>query len=143
MKVKMRREGVFIVGGIRNVDAFDGVLVGEMVDGDLIYRGVVEWGFKAHDVLRLLAHAKDSSHGVSPFADLKTARNVIWMEPKLRPGISYAEMMSGKLRAPSWRRLVERATAPGARAGWSMPQRPGDPDADLPRCPVAADSLLE
>ena len=32
MKVKVRHEGVFL-GGIRNVDAFDGALVGELVDG--------------------------------------------------------------------------------------------------------------
>jgi ATP-dependent DNA ligase len=42
MKVKQRHEGVFVVGGIRSVDAFDGVLVGEMVDGELCYRGAVE-----------------------------------------------------------------------------------------------------
>ena len=44
VKVKVRREGVFVVGGIRNVEAFDGVLVGELVDGRLEYRGSVEWG---------------------------------------------------------------------------------------------------
>jgi ATP-dependent DNA ligase len=31
VKVKVRHEGVFVVGGYRNVDAFDGVLVGEYV----------------------------------------------------------------------------------------------------------------
>jgi ATP dependent DNA ligase domain len=43
IKVKLRHERVFVVGGIRNVDAFDGVLVGETIDGELLYRGVVEW----------------------------------------------------------------------------------------------------
>jgi ATP-dependent DNA ligase len=31
MKVKVRHEGVFVIGGIRDVNAFDGVLVGERV----------------------------------------------------------------------------------------------------------------
>ncbi len=57
MKVKLRHEGVFVVGGIRNLDAFDGVLVGQRVDGELRYRGVVECGFRAADVLELLREA--------------------------------------------------------------------------------------
>jgi hypothetical protein len=43
--VKVRHEGVFVVGGIRDVNAFDGVLVGERVGDELRYRSVVEWGF--------------------------------------------------------------------------------------------------
>ena len=35
-KVKVRHEGVFVVGGIRNVDAFDGILVGERVGDRLL-----------------------------------------------------------------------------------------------------------
>jgi len=51
IKVKLRREGVFVVGGISDVDAFDGALVGERVSGELMYRGVVEWGFRAEPAL--------------------------------------------------------------------------------------------
>jgi hypothetical protein len=47
----MRYEGVFIMGGIRDVDAFDGVVVGEHVDDGFEYRGFVEWGLRAADVL--------------------------------------------------------------------------------------------
>ena len=50
---------MFVVGGIRNVHAFDGVVIGEKVGEDLVYRGVVEWGLRAQDVLALLRHAKD------------------------------------------------------------------------------------
>ena len=42
VKVKFRHERVFVVGGFRNPDAFDGVLVGELVDSALHFRGVVE-----------------------------------------------------------------------------------------------------
>jgi ATP-dependent DNA ligase len=64
MKVKVRREGVFVVGGIRDVNAFDGVLVGQRVGDALRYRGVVEWGFRAPDVLALLDHARRWSRPV-------------------------------------------------------------------------------
>jgi hypothetical protein len=101
-------EGVFVVGGIRNVDAFDGVLVGEQVGDQLVYRGVVEWGFRAHDVLTFLRHAEDYGSRLSPFSDLKAARNVIWLEDRLRAEVAYSEVSRGVLRAPLWRGLVTR-----------------------------------
>jgi ATP-dependent DNA ligase len=106
IKVKLRHERVFVVGGIRNVDAFDAVLIGEKVDGELRYRGVVEWGFKARDVLRLMRDARIFAQSTSPFADLRTMRNAVWMEPRLLAEVSYAELIDGRLRAPSWRGLV-------------------------------------
>lgn len=106
IKVKLRHERVFVVGGIRNVDAFDGVLVGERVGDELHYRGVIEWGFKAHDVLRLLRETRTFAQTTSPFADLRTMRNAVWMEPRLLAEISYSEIVDGRLRAPSWRGLV-------------------------------------
>ena len=54
VKVKVRHENVFVVGGIRNVDAFDGVLVGELADDRLEYRGCVEWGYRAADEGRVV-----------------------------------------------------------------------------------------
>src|SRR2546427_3039363 len=45
-KVKVRHEGRFLVGGIVDNDGdFGGVLVRELVAGDLLYRGIVEWSF--------------------------------------------------------------------------------------------------
>jgi bifunctional non-homologous end joining protein LigD len=103
MKVKVRHEGVFVVGGIRDVNAFDGVLVGERVGGTLHYRGVVEWGFKAPDVLALLEHARRWSRPSAPFVDTPRMRSVTWVEPRLEAEVSYAEIVEGRLRAPSWR----------------------------------------
>lgn len=103
-KVKVQREGVFVVGGIRNVDAFDGVLLGELVGGELRYRGVVEWGFRAPDVLELLREAK-TPRRTSPFVDAPRMRSAVWIEPRLHAEISYAEIVEGRLRAPSWRAL--------------------------------------
>ena len=46
LKVKVRHEGRFLVGGIvDHADEFGGLLVGERVGGALLYRGTVEWGF--------------------------------------------------------------------------------------------------
>jgi hypothetical protein len=45
------------IGGIRDVNAFDGVLVGERVRRAPL-RGTVEWGFTAPDVLALLERAR-------------------------------------------------------------------------------------
>jgi ATP dependent DNA ligase domain/ATP dependent DNA ligase C terminal region len=111
IKAKLRHERVFVVGGIRNVDAFDGVLVGERVGDELRYRGVVEWGFKARDVLRLMRDARIFGESTSPFADLRTMRNAVWMEPRLLAEVSYSEIIGGRLRAPSWRGLVRHNAA--------------------------------
>jgi ATP-dependent DNA ligase len=104
VKVKQRYESVFVVGGIRNVDAFDGALVGEEVGEQFQFRGVVEWGFRAADVLELLREAR-TPRRTSPFADLRSMRGAVWLEPRLRAEISYAESVGGRLRAPSWRGL--------------------------------------
>jgi ATP-dependent DNA ligase len=108
MKVKVRHEGVFGVGGIRDVNAFDGVLVGERVSDELHYRGFVEWGFKAPDVLALLEHARRWSRPGSPFVGAPRMRSVTWVEPRLEAEVSYSEIVEGRLRAPSWRALVSR-----------------------------------
>jgi bifunctional non-homologous end joining protein LigD len=103
-KVKVRHEGVFVVGGIRDVNAFDGVLVGQRVGDALHYRGVVEWGFRAPDVLALLDHARRWSRPGSPFVDAPPRmRSVTWVAPRLQAEVSYAEIVEGRLRAPSWR----------------------------------------
>jgi len=102
----VRHEAVFEVGGIRDANAFDGVLVGERVGEHLHYRGVVEWGFGAADVLEVIRTARACRTAVSPFADLRSMRGAVWLDAPLRAEISYAEIVSGRLRAPSWRRLI-------------------------------------
>jgi ATP-dependent DNA ligase len=76
------------------------------VDGALRFRGVVEWGFKAPDVLALLDHARRWSRPSSPFAGAPRMRSVTWVEPRLEVEVSYAEIVEGRLRAPSWRGLA-------------------------------------
>ena len=123
LKVKQRHEGGFLVGGIRNVDAFDGVLVGELVDGALRFRGVVEWGYRAADVLTVLQYAKDYPLRTSPFIDAPKMRNAVWMEPRLRAEVSYAEIVEGRLGAPAWRALAGAPTVKRSQE----PPRTGPP----------------
>lgn len=106
VKVKLRHERVFTVGGIRDVDAFDGVLVGEWVGDALQFRGIVEWGFRAADVLELLREAKYAPQRLSPFMDLPRMRGVVWIAPRLRAEITYAQIVRGKVRAPMFRGLI-------------------------------------
>ena len=44
----------------------------------------------------------------SPFIDAPKMRSAVWMEPRLLAEVSYAEIVDGRLRAPSWRGLVTR-----------------------------------
>src|SRR5262245_32087076 len=60
---------------------------------------------------RHAASAAAGSSLVSPFVDLPRMRDAVWIAPRLRAEISYAEIGDGKLRAPSWRGLV-RPDAP-------------------------------
>jgi hypothetical protein len=50
--------------------------------------------------------ARIFAQSASPFADLRTMRNAMWMEPRLLAEVSYAELIDGRLRAPSWRGFV-------------------------------------
>jgi hypothetical protein len=92
---------------IRDANAFDGVLIGEQIDDKLHYRGVVEWGFRAADVLEVLRTARMFDTRTSPFVDLPAMHGAVWLEPRLRAEVSYAEVIGGRLRAPSWRRLID------------------------------------
>jgi hypothetical protein len=45
----------------------------------------------------------------SPFVDLRTMRSAVWLELRLRAEVSYAEIVDGRLRAPTWRGLTRSA----------------------------------
>jgi ATP-dependent DNA ligase len=56
LKVKVRHEGQFIVGGVmRSGSQVTGLLVGQRERGRLLYRGTVEWGLFRQVVTRLVA----------------------------------------------------------------------------------------
>jgi len=74
----------------------------------LHHRGSVEWGFRAPDVLEVLREARYAAQSISPFVDPPRMRGTVWLAPRLRAEVSYADMATGQLRAPSWRGLVRR-----------------------------------
>jgi len=59
-------------------------------------------------VLALLHEAKHSRQRVSRLVDLARMRGAVWLAPRLRAEVSYAEIVMGQLRAPSWRGFVSR-----------------------------------
>jgi hypothetical protein len=86
-----------------------GVLVGERIGDALHFLGILEWGFRAADVLKLLRETKYApQRRLSPFVDLPRMRGGVWLNPRPRAEISYAEMATGQLRALSWPGLICR-----------------------------------
>jgi hypothetical protein len=63
--------------------------------------------YKAPDVLALLDHTRRWSRPGSPFVERWRTRSVTWVEPRLEAEVSYAEIVEGRLRAPSWRGFAD------------------------------------
>lgn len=113
-KVKLTREGVFLVGGVTRgegwrADTFGALLLGEMVDGRLVYRGAVGTGFSDSELARLLARLSPLAQGECPFLtrpdDLRSPV-LFWTRPQIRVEVSYLEIsQDGRLRFPAYRRL--------------------------------------
>jgi hypothetical protein len=60
----------------------------------------------------------------SPFADLRTMRNAVWLEPRLRPRSPIENIIDSRLRAPSWRGVVrDEDQSIVARSGWERSER--------------------
>ena len=57
-------------------------------------------------MLEFLREAKTFARRTSPFLDRPGMRSTVWLEPRLRVEVSYAEIVGGRLRAPSWRTLA-------------------------------------
>jgi bifunctional non-homologous end joining protein LigD len=109
LKVKVRHEGTFIVGGVmRSGTNVTGLLVGTRKGRRLLYRGTVEWGLFRQLVGELVAGVEGLIRSTSPFADLTRATSdVVWLEPRLVAEVSYSELMEDRLRDP-----VLRVSAP-------------------------------
>jgi len=74
LKVKVRYEGVFVVGEILGTaDAPEGRLVCEHVERQLLYRGVVEWGVPRGIIADLLERARVVSRSHSTTSPTRDA----------------------------------------------------------------------
>jgi bifunctional non-homologous end joining protein LigD len=105
LKVKLRHDGRFVVGGV--VERAEGwsLLLGSAERRQLRYRGLVHWG-----VGRRLAEALTANglvRSTSPFSDRVPLRRVTWLEPRLMAEVSYANMTANGLRAPVFRGFHE------------------------------------
>jgi bifunctional non-homologous end joining protein LigD len=105
VKVKIRREGRFIVGGVVGwPHTFAGLLVGQHMGRRLLYRGSVEWGLGLRTAEQIVRRAQQTS--TSPFDDFRLSHGVTWLEPTLYVELTYSEIMEGRLRDPVYRGLV-------------------------------------
>ena len=105
VKVKIRREGQFIVGGIvGHPHTFARLLVGQRIGRRLLYRGTVEWGLGMRTAQELLRRGRERS--TTPFHDFRLSRGVTWLEPTLHVELTYSEVMEGRLRDPVYRGLA-------------------------------------
>ena len=100
-KVKVRREGKFIVGGTAaTASGYRALLLGARVGRELRYVGTVEWG-----VGRALAEAITENvptRTESLFADHRRHRGVVWLDPRVVVEVSYASSSMDGCAIPCW-----------------------------------------
>lgn len=105
VKVKIRQEGQFVVGGIgETADGAPRLFIGQIVKDELVYRGAVEIGVGRRLVEELLKRA--AQQRTSPFKGLRL-RRAIWLQPTVAVEVSYGRIMQGWLREPACRGLME------------------------------------
>jgi len=105
VKVKIRREGRFLIGGILGLPyTFAGILVGKRQGRRLLFRGTVEWGLGMRTAQELLRRGRERR--TTPFHDFRLSRGVTSLEPTLHVELTYSEVMEGRLRDPVYRGLA-------------------------------------
>jgi bifunctional non-homologous end joining protein LigD len=108
LKLKVRREGAFPIGGIaKDGEHFRGLLLGKRHGRGLAYVGFVEYGFTRPAVDEILSRSRRLVRAASPFT-MTPDRAAMWLEPELLADISYSELMEGWLRGPMYRGLIAR-----------------------------------
>jgi bifunctional non-homologous end joining protein LigD len=108
-KVKVRSEDAFYVLGVRESHgSFAGIVVGAEAGSETNYVGIVEYGFGQRALAELLTRARPLVRRQAPFPGAPDL-NVLWLEPKLVALVTYLEQVSGRLREPVYRGLIESA----------------------------------
>ena len=112
LKVKLRQEGRFVIGGVAMARAGHqgGVLVGEWDGERLLYRGFVDLGLSRSALEALGTTAQPLARPTSPFADVSRRKDTMWLEPLLEAEVSYGRIVGGQLREPVLRRFVTERT---------------------------------
>jgi bifunctional non-homologous end joining protein LigD len=104
LKVKVRREDEFVIGGYTaprgHRQGFGALLVGVFDDkGALRYAGKVGTGYSERTIASLMARFPPLLRAQSPFAERVREKWVTWLEPRLVAQVAYAEFTAdGKVR---------------------------------------------
>jgi bifunctional non-homologous end joining protein LigD len=113
----------FVVAGFRKSDKrgrpFSSLLLGEHVDGNLLYRGRVGTGFDEKDFETLSAKFARRRRKTSPFAETpaEARQGAVWLTPDIVVQVSYLEETpDGRLRHPSYLGLREDKPAADVQA---------------------------
>jgi bifunctional non-homologous end joining protein LigD len=106
-KVKVRREGVFILAGIaRDQDGYLMLIVGVRDGRALRFAGTVGFGVTRRVVDGLYPQIEPLVRATSPFRERLRFADCVWLEPGLRVEVTFSELVKGRLRDPVFRRLV-------------------------------------
>ena len=105
LKVKLRKESEFVIGGFTaptGSRAHLGALLVGLYDGPALrYTGKVRSGYTRESLAELAKLLAPVRTETSPFADAPRLRNATWVKPKLVAQIAFAEWTAdGKLRQP-------------------------------------------
>ncbi len=124
LKIKCNGHDDFIIGGWRPSTVagrpFASLLVGEPVDGKLVYRGRVGTGFDSRDLAELGKKLRTLEIKAPPFDTLprEARRDARWVKPELVAEIGYTETTAdGLLRQPRYLGLRADKPASGSPPG--------------------------
>ena len=115
LKVKCFKEGIFYICGLTEGEnerstTFGSLILGEIVDGKLVYVGNVGSGF-TQDQLKMLLYLLEPMKGDCYLQRADIDRLVkFWTQPGLKCEVRFLERTSdGKLRFPTFRKLCYMA----------------------------------
>jgi bifunctional non-homologous end joining protein LigD len=120
LKVKIRKESEFVIGGFTAPrgarDHFGALLVG-LYDGPrLRFCGKVGTGFTAKTLRELYARLKKLEQAEMPFTGAPRFKDATWVQPKLVAQLAFHEWTGdGKLRHPAFLGLRDDKTAEECR----------------------------
>lgn len=122
VKSKCTGNDEFIIGGFRKSDKvgrpFSSLILGELSEGKLIYRGRVGTGFDEETFATLKNKFASRIRSTSPFDDepSEARHGAVWLKPDLVAQIAYFEQTpDGHLRHPSYLGLREDKPAAEVR----------------------------
>jgi bifunctional non-homologous end joining protein LigD len=114
LKIKCRNRQEFVIGGYKPSGKrgrpFSSLLLGAYEGDRLVYRGKVGTGYSEKIMHDLAAKLDKLRRKTSPFGEVEdpSARNAIWVSPRLVAEIDYAELTrSGQIRHGSFLGLRE------------------------------------